>query len=149
MSRVRVWYDDACDQIFISGEMHTFAPRSLVCVLNGGGSTILIQMRGSTDAVAGGRFSDFGNHDGLPFEAPEDAKAYLDGVFSREPFKMVITPYTLTNASSYAVNHGLAYAPRATVVAADGAEVDTDVSHGPGQTVLTFASPFTGTLYLG
>jgi hypothetical protein len=34
-------------------------------------------------------------------------------------------------------------------VSADGSEVDTDVVHAPGQTVLTFASPFTGTLYPG
>lgn len=86
MSRVRVWYDDDCDQIFISGETHSFAPRSLICILNGGGSTLYVQMRGTEGAyIAGGSFADFGNHDGLPFDTPEDAKAYLDGVFSRWP----------------------------------------------------------------
>lgn len=86
MSRVNVWYDETCDQIFISGETHSFAPRSLVCTLNGGGSTILIQARGTEGAyIAGGSFADFGNHEGLSFETPEDAKAYLDGVFSRQP----------------------------------------------------------------
>lgn len=83
MSRVRVWYDDECDQIFISGETHSFAPRSLICILSGGGSTLYVQMRGTEGSyIAGGSFADFGNHDGLAFDTPEDAKAYLDGVFS-------------------------------------------------------------------
>lgn len=93
MSRVRVWYDGTCDQIMISGELHSFAPRSLICTLNGGGSTIRINMRGTTDTfVAGGNFADFGTADGVSFETPEDAKAYLDGVFSRGPVLAVSPP---------------------------------------------------------
>ncbi|TXN33884.1 hypothetical protein [Methylobacterium sp. WL19] len=86
MTRVRVWYDDACDQIFISGEMHSYAPRSLVCALNGNGTTILIHIAGTADtAVAGGNYADFGGADGIPFSTPQATKAYLDGVFSRTP----------------------------------------------------------------
>jgi hypothetical protein len=85
MTRVRVWYDSRCDQIFISGEMHSYAPRSLDCRINGGGSVILIHLAGSPDAaVAGGQFSDFGGEDGAPFATPEATKAYLDAVFSQQ-----------------------------------------------------------------
>lgn len=84
MTRVRVWYDDACDQIFISGEMHSFAPRSLICALNGNGTTILIHMAGTTDTyVAGGNYADFGDAAGNAFPTPEATKAYLNEVFGR------------------------------------------------------------------
>jgi len=86
MTRVRVWYDSTCDQIFISGEMHSYAPRSLDCRINGDGSVILIHLAGSPDtAVAGGQFSDFGGEDGVPFATADATKAYLDVVFSRWP----------------------------------------------------------------
>ncbi|MDP4023720.1 hypothetical protein Q8W71_13875 [Methylobacterium sp. NEAU 140] len=79
-----------------------------------------------------------------------DALAYLRGEFAKRPaLRPILAPYPLAGAASFAINHGLPYAPSTTVVSSDGAEVDTDVAHAPGLTTLTFAQPFTGTLYLG
>ncbi|MGU3286439.1 hypothetical protein [Methylobacterium mesophilicum] len=79
-----------------------------------------------------------------------DALAYLQGEFSKStPVRPTPVLYPLSGAASFAISHGLSYAPMATIIGPDGTEVDTDVAHAPGLTTLTFAQPFTGTLYLG
>lgn len=79
-----------------------------------------------------------------------DALAYLQGEFTKgRAARAIVQPYPLTGAASFTINHGLPYVPSATVVDPDGVEVDADVAHAPGLTTLTFAQPFTGTLYLG
>ncbi|MET3481524.1 hypothetical protein [Methylobacterium sp. 1973] len=79
-----------------------------------------------------------------------DALAYLQGEFAKcTPVRPIPASYPLSEVASFAVSHGLSYAPSTTIVDPDGAEVDTDVVHAPGLTTLTFAQPFTGTLYLG
>ena len=62
-----------------------------------------------------------------------------------------ITVLTLpiTAASSFTASHNFPYRPRAWLVDATGAEVETDILHAPGQVTAVFPGPFTGTLYLG
>ena len=55
----------------------------------------------------------------------------------------------ITAASSFTAPHSFPYRPRAWLVDATGAEVETDVFYAPGQVTAVFPGPFTGTLYLG
>jgi hypothetical protein len=143
---MRIGYDEECGSVVIVGR-DVFPACALRATMDASGKIRVMSLAETAELYTD--WFRIETLDGRTFGTPEDAKAYVDGILMRRPEKMVITPYAITNAASYAVNHGLTYTPRATVVSADGAEVDTDVSHAPGQTVLTFASPFTGTLYLG
>ena len=58
------------------------------------------------------------------------------------------TQYTITNTASFSTSHSYPYPPSALLLDEAGQEVDTDVTHNPGQISLSFAIPFTGTLYL-
>ena len=58
------------------------------------------------------------------------------------------TSYAISNVSSFNTAHAYPYPPTARLLDEFGQEVDTDVTHNPGQISLAFAIPFTGTLYL-
>lgn len=145
-----VWYDPDCDQIWVSGQEQSYARRSLVAGTTNGNITVMMKAAAAGDYVVNTPWANVGNCDGVPFPDQASVLAYLQGEFAKsEPVRPPPAPYPLTGAASFAINHGLAYAPSATIVDPDGAEVDTDVAHAPGLTTLTFAQPFTGTLYLG
>ena len=57
--------------------------------------------------------------------------------------------YALSAVTSYAAIHAFPYTPRAWLIDATGAEVETDVTYSASQVLLTFPTPFTGTLWLG
>lgn len=148
---IAVQYDLDTDQIWITGEERPYPRRSLIATSFPNG-TIGIRLKFSdpSDFKVMTSFANLMDAAGNGFATQEAAQAYLDTAFAqRRPTGAVITPYPLTAVSSVSVDHGLAYAPRTTIVSADGAEVDTDVVQAPGRTTLTFAQPFTGTLYLG
>lgn len=56
--------------------------------------------------------------------------------------------FPIVAAASLTARHKFADPPRVTIVDEDGVLVETDVAYGPGVVYLTFAVPFTGTLYL-
>jgi hypothetical protein len=134
--------------LYIKGYRDSFTAGSLTADFTPFG--VGVRVLHGTDYLVNDAWQNYTREDGSGFVSADDLMAYLTAQFAmRRPVGTVITPYPLTDAASFSVDHGLAYAPRTTVVTADGAEVDTDVVHMPGRTTLTFASPFTGTLYLG
>jgi hypothetical protein len=57
--------------------------------------------------------------------------------------------YPIASVASFTANHGLPYTPKATILDANGEQVDTDTYFAPGQVTVVFATPFTGTLNIG
>jgi hypothetical protein len=56
--------------------------------------------------------------------------------------------YQLNNVGSFTARHGFSRIPSVRLLTPLGEEVETDVRHAPGQTLLVFPVPFTGTLYV-
>lgn len=134
--------------LYIQGYRDSFTAGSLTADYTPIG--VGVRVLHGTDYLVNDVWSNYTRLDGSGFVSPADLMAYLIAQFTmRRPVGSITTPYSLTAVSSIAVDHGLAYAPRTTVVSADGSEVDTDVTHTPGRTTLSFGQPFTGTLYLG
>jgi hypothetical protein len=145
---VRIYYSQ--NAILIEDNPIPFVAGTLTASLNTATGNVEICRIDSSFILAATPWQSIADATGNTFGTSDEVMAYLDGEFTkRRPIGTLITPYPLTGAASFSVDHGLAYVPRTTVVTADGAEVDTDVVHAPGRTTLTFASPFTGTLYLG
>lgn len=134
--------------LYIQGYRDSFVAGSMTADITPIG--IGIRVLHGSEYLVNDKWVNYTRQDGSGFASADDLMAYLAAQFAmRRAVGTVITPYPLTDTSNISVDHGLTYAPRATVVAADGSEVDTDVTHTPGRTTLTFAQPFTGTLYLG
>ena len=147
---ISIWHDPDCDQIWITDEGRSFAGRSLVAGTTNGNITIALKAAEAGDYVVNTAWTNIAGQAGQGFADQATALAYLQGEFAKgRPSRATIAPYPLSGAASFAISHGLPYAPATTILDPDGAEVDTDVAHAPGLTTLTFAQPFTGTLYLG
>ncbi len=71
------------------------------------------------------------------------------GSGSPGPSPAVVLTFAISAATSFTATHAFAYRPRAWLTDADGTEVETDVAYAGEQVTVTFAAPFTGTLYLG
>ena len=134
--------------LYIDGYRDSFAAGSLTFDING--SQIGVRVLHGSEYLVADDWTSYRHQDGSGFASLGDLTGYLSAQFAmRRPVGTVITPYQIAGVASFTVDHGLAYAPRTTVVDPDGAELDTDVIHAPGQTTLIFAMPFTGKLYLG
>ncbi|MGX9980729.1 hypothetical protein [Methylobacterium fujisawaense] len=150
MTALAIGFHDTSGSIVIAGN-GAFQARSLVATV----SSVLPDTIQINDLAGRGEqavtWANLTSLDGsFTPTSMADALAYLQGEFSKcAPARPIPAPYHLAGAASFAVNHGLSYAPSTVVVDPDGAEVDTDIVHAPGLTTLTFAQPFTGTLYLG
>jgi hypothetical protein len=134
--------------LYIEGYRDSFTAGSLAADYSPIGVGIRV-LHGS-DYLVNDVWENYKRQDGTGFASPDELMTYLTAQFSmRRPVRAIVAPYPLSGAASFAINHGLPYVPSATVVDPDGIEVDADVAHAPGLTTLTFAQPFTGTLYLG
>lgn len=147
MSRA-IGFDQTTGSLVIVGR-GIYPAKSLSAVVCPDGLTIQVQSLAQRNEFAEA-WSAVTDLAGNSFPDLPTTLAYLQGEFSKSTLARAIpAPYSLNGAASFAISHGLAYVPTATILDPIGCEVDTDVSHAPGQTTLTFASPFTGTLYLG
>jgi hypothetical protein len=134
--------------LYIEGYRDSFVAGSLTADYTPIG--VGVRVLHGTDYLVNDAWQNYTQLGGETFASPDDLMAYLTAQFAmRRPVRTLIPPYPLNGAASFAINHGLPYVPSATVVDPDGVEVDADVAHAPGLTTLTFAQPFTGTLYLG
>lgn len=134
--------------LYIEGYRDSFTAGSLTADFTPIGVGIRV-LHGS-EYIVNDDWQAYTHQDGSTFASPDDLMAYLTAQFAmRRPVRTLVAPYPLNGAASFTINHGLPYVPSATVVDPNGVEVDADVAHAPGLTTLTFAQPFTGTLYLG
>lgn len=134
--------------LYIQGYRDSFTAGSLTADYTPIG--VGVRVLHGTDYLVNDVWSNYARADGSSFASPADLMAYLTAQFTmRRPVRAFPSAYPLNGAASFAISHGLPYVPSATVLDPNGIEVDTDVAHAPGLTTLTFASPFTGTLYLG
>ena len=60
----------------------------------------------------------------------------------------VPTFFTINNVDTFVAQHHLTYLPQVWLLDHEGNNVETDVAYSPGIVSLTFAIPFTGSLYL-
>ena len=141
-----IGFDPVSGQIVIS-DNGVYGARTLTATMLPDGHVRVVSIAGRGEFFV--PWSGITDLQGNGFTDTGDVLVYLQGEFAKRPASVVITPYPITAVSSFTVNHGLAYAPRTTIIDPAGAEMDTDIVHAPGQTTLIFAEPFTGTLYLG
>lgn len=118
-----------------------------------------------TDGIVGGIVADppisanFGAGQGIA--GPPGASAYdiavangfvgtqAEWLASLATGGITVLTFPITSASSFTASHNFPYRPRAWLVDAAGAEVETDILYAPGQVTVIFPGPFTGILYLG
>ena len=113
------------------------------------------QISGLSDSVAQalqkaypGRFQ-FGSSDGSTAPSTPGNSSGGTGTGSSSGSGLAPVSYALAGVTSYVATHAFPYSPRAWLIDAVGTEVETDVAYAASTVLLTFPTPFTGTLWLG